>query len=522
MENNKDEKNMVNNASPNRPETEEAHTTVNLPNKEMNASNMNNNQGKKNKKKPFIFNFSGKKNNKKNEVPSSSIEKKEEGPKNPENIELPVMVKVDEQEAVQSPLPEMPAVNEERVPSVPSTDLEQKETVSNATIPAVENTLGNQNANLGTVQSANTPENNFVPPADFSSIFNVESEEKAVLPASVKLEDNVNKEVQNIGKKDGTIVLGNAQPENEEKDTKEEPKGAVFNSKERLLYEIKPEKEGNPIVVVLFFAFLLSMIVILPYISKKYDLWTGKNNDPVTAPEEEESEYYYFNRSSVRAKIGGLEFTNFVKSKQNREYFLTFNITNTNSNAYQFDKKYYVVFYDGESVVYRALIYAYEAIGSNAATEVTLTINERGYNSADKFKIAEVPVAAYPEVETTEKDGDYSVLKCNYINDEVKYYFLDKKLAKIKETYTETFDSSANYESQKVAYRNLSQSYKNVKNFNSTFVETNTYFTMINEFDHKDISDSTLYNLKTYKFFKYNENINTVSYELEAQGYTCS
>ena len=44
---------------------------------------------------------------------------------------------------------------------------------------------------------------------------------------------------------------------------------------------------------------------------------------------------------------------------------------------------------------------------------------------------------------------------------------------------------------------------------------------MINEMELKDISNVTMAQLRTYRFFKYKESIKTVSFELEAQGYTC-
>ncbi len=413
-----------------------------------------------------------------------------------------------------TPINDMPLVNEENNAVEQSNNLESTPIFDPN---ALEAATSNENI-------VKQNEDNFVPPADFTSIFNVTSEENTAMPASVRLDKDINESVNSIGNSvtEANSVQntnGDAQPTKLVKE--HEKKKEVFNSNEKVLYEIKPEKEGNPIVVILFFLFLLSSIVILPYISKKVDFKNGDPTPGVVDNEEDEDDFFYFNRSSVRAVLDGLEFTNFVKHVKNGEYFLTFNISNKNDRAYQYDKKYYVVFYDGSSIVYRALIHAYDVIGSNAVQEITLTINERGFKSADRFKVVEIPTSTYPTVEVTEKDGDYSVLKCNYRNDEMKYYFLENKLVKLVETYTETMEGSSAYENDKAAYKILSDSYKRVNNFSSTFVETNTRFTMINEFNHRDIADATLANLKTYKFFKYNENINTVSFELEAQGYTC-
>lgn len=362
-------------------------------------------------------------------------------------------------------------------------------------------------------KSKSTLDNN----VDFSSIFSVESEEnkeKAPSPTNdmPKVENaqpkEENKEIASLPKEPST--------------PKKTPNSNSFNGQERLLYEIKPEKEGNPIVVVFFFLFLFITIVILPFISKKLDLSIFRSSSPTQTTEEKEDEYYYFNKSSVRASLGQLEFTNFVKYKEKDEYFIRFNVTNTDEKPYQFDKKYYIVLYEDETMVYRALIHSYDAIGSLGVSEVKATISEKGYNDADRFKIEEINESQYPTVKLTEEDGDYQVLTCHYNNDEIKYYFLDGKLASLKETFTEERDNTTSYNADLINYRNLSLDYKKIENFQSTFIEDSTSFTMINTINHKDIPDATLYNLKTYKFFKYNESKEVVSFELEAQGYTCS
>ena len=128
----------------------------------------------------------------------------------------------------------------------------------------------------------------------------------------------------------------------------------------------------------------------------------------------------------------------------------------------------------------------------------------------------------YPAVRLNKVEGEYGVLECNYKNDNIKYYFLDGKLAKISETYKEEITKNSSYETNKAFYKALSNRYKTVNGFNSTFIETNTDFTMLNNFELKEITDYDISKLQTYKFFQYNETKEVVSFELEAQGYLCS
>lgn len=351
--------------------------------------------------------------------------------------------------------------------------------------------------------------------ADFSQIFNMESEETPINEADLPKEKNL------LNESMPKLNVPTIPDENKEQII--EKKKSDFNGEEKILYEIQPEKESSPVIPILFFICLIAFIFALPYISDKVVYNDNPNKIPPqpTNPIVQE-EFYYFNKSSVRAQKGTLEFTNFVKSHVNGQYNVTFTLTNVGEKIYQFDKKYYLVMYEEDKIVYRALIHSFNAIGAMAAQEVNLIINQRAYERANKFKIEEILSANYPEIKLDKTDGEYKVLDCNYKNNEVKYYFLENKLAKIKETYHETSQNNPNFSSNKSLYRTISTNYKQVEELNSVFVETDDYFTMINEFELKSISDAKLSQLKVYRFFKYNEAPKVVSFELEAQGYTCS
>lgn len=343
--------------------------------------------------------------------------------------------------------------------------------------------------------------------ADFSKIFNVASEEKAEMP---KTKESNKKAVSEPSVEDIPAP-------------KVKEKTLQFNGEEKVLYEIKPEKESSIVVPVIFFTILILAIFLLPYVSKKFDFTFIPTAGPNQAPVEETDDFFYFNKSSVRAKIGDLEFTNFVKSNINGEYRISFTITNTALRTYRFDKKYYVVLYDEkENVLFHSLIHSYEAIGAMGAQTITLNVSENSFKKSDRFKIEELPVSTYPKVKLVEKEGEYEVMKCNYHNNTIKYYFKDNQLVKINDVYKENKASSANYAADKTKYKNLSDKYKTVPNFSSVFIETEVDFQMINDFELNKTTEAQLDELSTYRFFKYNESKDIISFEMEAQAYTCS
>lgn len=350
-------------------------------------------------------------------------------------------------------------------------------------------------------------------PVDFSTIFNVASEEQ---PENNTVSHQVEQQPQQKIE----------QPAEQVSNIKHSKPKEVFNGEEKMLYEIKPEKESSPIVPALFFIVLISTVLALPYISQKISFDNNIQTSNTTGgTETQEDEFYYFNKSSVRATIGELELTNFVKSTIDGEYRVSFNINNTSSKTYRFDKNYYVVFYnDRDEIVYYGLIHSYEGLGTKSAKSLTIKMSQKGYNDSVKFKIKEISTGSYPNVSLTLTEGDYDIMVCTYGFDSIKYYFADNELVQIYEIYKENSQDSLsyNFDLNKSSYKLLSNKYKSVANFSSIFVETEEEFSMINEFNLKEIPDATLSGLQTYKFFKYKESKNVVAFEMKAQGYLCS
>ena len=129
----------------------------------------------------------------------------------------------------------------------------------------------------------------------------------------------------------------------------------------------------------------------------------------------------------------------------------------------------------------------------------------------------------YTDVNLTASEEEYKVLTCKYLNDEMKYYFIDNQLMKIKETYKEV-DNEKNptYEADKEQYQALTEKYKTINSFTSNFIESKGEFQQVNEIDLHTATDNDIIALKTYRFFSYRAHKNTVAFEIQAQGYTCS
>lgn len=300
-------------------------------------------------------------------------------------------------------------------------------------------------------------------------------------------------------------------------------KSDAFNSDEKILYEIKQEAEGNPIVVVAFIVILIGFVIALPIIAEKTNAFKSSNvpmatNPTPVEPEPEQNAHKGFHED---ATLGNIRIFNLVTSYINEEYKVSFTLVNEGKEAYTFDKKYYLLLYDEEKLLYRALIHSYEAVASKSAIEMNLAISEKAYNDASKFELEEITTGRYPSTYLTQKEGEFDVLKCNYLKNEITYYFQDQMLMKIKEEHKDNFDANPKYEEEKQKYFNLSTNYKLVNGFTSTFIDNQSDFRLINELDLVTIQNKELSDLKVYRYFKFRENVNIVAFELGSQGYTC-
>ena len=301
----------------------------------------------------------------------------------------------------------------------------------------------------------------------------------------------------------------------------------AFNSKEKVLFEAEPEKESNPVGTAIIFGILLFGLFMLPFADK---LINRPNQNPdygeIYSGGEEVIEdglddVFMFNTEQVSAGIGGLEFKNFVTSETETGYKIHFTIINNNDASYTYKKKYYMDFYEGENLLYHALIHSYKVLAAKGSTELSLEISKKAYERADSIKLVETKTTLYPKYEFNTKEGDYELLTCRYGKSEIVYYFKSGLLEKIRETYNNKDYESASYAQDKNEQQAQINKFKEVQGINANFVETDTEFTAQVDFELAAIQDSALTNLKVYRFFKYHEKGNIIAYEMPAMGYTC-
>lgn len=310
---------------------------------------------------------------------------------------------------------------------------------------------------------------------------------------------------------------------------------SAFNTDEKVVYEIKPEKDANPIGVILFLAIIIGFALNLPTISKYVNKYlhpvsvhpistntTPENNEKPDENEKKEEQFYKFDLGFSSATIGNLSLKNLMKNNNNNHYELTFTLLNESEETYNYDKKYFIEFYEDERFISDSLIHSFEPLTAKSSRQFSVPITAKAYENSNQFKLVEKSSDDYPEKELTDIEGEYSLLKCSFENDNITYYFKDNLLEKIANDYGNGKEVT-NYETLLQEAKTKSNNINNIEGIDSTLIESPTAgYTVKSNYDLKTIKGSDLTFLKDYKLFRYHEKLKIVSYEITSLGYTCS
>lgn len=312
---------------------------------------------------------------------------------------------------------------------------------------------------------------------------------------------------------------------------------------DQVLVEMKPEKDGNLIGVILFFGLIGAFLFFLPNIGQFigtifpslaqgepiYIIPKNNENQEETKKEEkdpdkeEKKELYDIDSLVSNAAMDNIKLGNFVKDQKEGKYIMKFYLLNDGETAFSFDdkSKFFIDFYENDKYISSVIIYTFDVIASKESKDYEVVIPKRVYDKANKFMLSRKKTAEYPNITLKKTDGDYKILTCTYDYDKVEYFFIDNYLERIEETYKVDNNVPA-YTTLLQEKQSLSNVYKDIPAIEHDVIESSTNFVAKTTISLKDIDDSTLNRLSTYKFFAYHKESKVVSYELQSLGYTCS
>lgn len=308
---------------------------------------------------------------------------------------------------------------------------------------------------------------------------------------------------------------------------------------EQVLYNIKEDKGGNPIGVLLFFAAIFVGIYFLPTISKELSKFIpginsisspspisqteNKEKEKKTKNKEKESDLYDLNGAISNAVIDKIQLGNFVKDNKTGDNRLDFYILNNSEDVFTFNDntKFYLDLYNNQTYISSALVYSYKDIAPKESINFSVIISNDAYKRANKFKIVRKNTNEYDSVQLNKQEGDYRILNCRYKNNNINYYFLNNYLEIIEDTYNEN-KNNINYYQDLEKYRKDATIFESYPNIDYNVIESSEEFNVKTRLELEKINDSDLKRLAIYKYFSYHKESKVVSFEMTSLGYSCS
>lgn len=306
---------------------------------------------------------------------------------------------------------------------------------------------------------------------------------------------------------------------------------------------IKKDTQKSPIAMLVLFACLIIGIFLIPYITpylsnvlkifgiednssiygngsnnSSNDTTNIKNDDTKKDDNNNDTKEttYYDILDSTSITFDKLTITNLNKVEENNNYYLSYKITNNDTNNYNFreHKIYFDLYNDDKTYIGRVLI---DTDTLNSKEEITLKsiLNNNEYTTATKLEVLERTTSDYQSVSLKNNK-----LTCNGNNHSIIYTFSSNKLTGLDDTYNYTFIVNDDaYASYALSVQNTVNDLNKITGVSAGFVNTQTGFTKTMKINYSETSE----NLTKYDRIYYEKDVaaSTIKYELESIGYKC-
>lgn len=306
---------------------------------------------------------------------------------------------------------------------------------------------------------------------------------------------------------------------------------------------IKKDTQKSPIAMLVLFACLIIGIFLIPYItpylsnvlkifgiednSSIYGNGSNNSNNDTTNIKNDDTKKddntndtkettYYDVLDSTSITFDKLAITNLNKVEENGSFYLSYKITNNDTNNYNFreHKIYFDLYNDDKTYIGRVLI---DTDTLNSKEEITLKsiLNNNEYTTATKLEVLERTTSDYQSVSLKNNK-----LTCNGNNHSIIYTFSSNKLTGLDDTYNYTFIvNDEAYASYALSVQNTVNDLNKITGVSAGFVNTQTGFTKTMKINYSETSE----NLTKYDriYYEKDATASTVKYELESIGYKC-
>lgn len=302
------------------------------------------------------------------------------------------------------------------------------------------------------------------------------------------------------------------------------------NNEPIVLGKVKKGSAGKPMVVVIVFLFIGSIILFLPTIinyfgdysvidlvknGKIIDFFTNHDayvNKPISntsnEKEEKKEESVLLNSKATISKDNFI-LTNFVLTKEK----INFDI-NTSATINFDEQNYYLLLTKNNN-----LLATIKLTGTiTTSTKFTFEFNESLQDTVEiKGTVKIIKENEYPSFVVSSDESGLGSLICKKNNYRIEYILNNNQLIKIREIYNYADNGNQNeYLSEYEKYTKLATEINN-SNATSTITENYSGFIFTTDIDLSTYNSQKI----NYNYYSLNAKTNKINYEMTAKGYDC-
>ena len=300
------------------------------------------------------------------------------------------------------------------------------------------------------------------------------------------------------------------------------------NNEPVVLGKVKKGSAGKPMVVVIVFLFIGSIILFLPTIINYFGDYSiidlikngeiinffTNHDDYVNKPisntsnkkEEVKIESVLLNSKATISK-DNFTLNNFVLTKEN----INFNINTTRTINFD-EQNYYLILTKNNNTL--ATIKLTETVTKNS--KFTFEFNKSLQDTVEvKGEVKIIKENEYPSFTVSSDESGLGSLICVKDNYKIEYILNNNQLIKIRETYNYIDNGNqTEYLNEFEKYTKLVTEINN-SNASSTIVENYSGFIFTTDID------LNTYNSQKNNYYSLNTKTNKINYEMTAKGYDC-
>lgn len=304
---------------------------------------------------------------------------------------------------------------------------------------------------------------------------------------------------------------------------------------------MKKDTQKSPVaILILFVALILSVFLIpqiTPYFSDVLKIFhiddnssiydnnrkdnpiednTNKDQNDNNLNNDETKITYYDLKEDTEITFGDLKISNFLKTTEGNNFYLSYKILNNGETSYSFrNHKIYFDFYNDSKTYLGRILIDMDTLASKEETTLKIPISETEYNQAISFEVLERTSADYQSV--TLKNNK---LTCTNSNHTIVYTFNSNNLVGLDDTFDYTFITNDDaYAKYSLDTQNTVNELNKAVGVSAGFVNKENGFIKTVRIDYSATEeDFTKYDRL---YYPKNEKASTINYELESIGYKC-